>query len=264
MKPVNVINNLVKKQGGILQSLSSFSSGDEILTVGLSLFSSLSNEDLFLKATELLHPGEMNTGNGYVSEIRKRSFLQGRIAGKMAVNILFPDVHTAGIQIETGALGAPVLKNLTYPVGISIAHDDLWNAGLCFPLSIRMGIDVETIREKNRTIISSILTGIEKEMCSAEDNPLEYLHLLWTAKEAAGKAIGLGFRAPVGWYEIDLVETIRPNPQLICRCRFKELTVFTVLSVKIPGGMLSIAFPAENNLEQPMTRLLEQLVMDSN
>jgi 4'-phosphopantetheinyl transferase EntD len=253
----------MEKQGGIFQSLTSFSSGDEMLTVGLSLFSSLSYEELVCKTGQLLQPGVINTGNGYASEIRRRSFLQGRIAGKMAVNIIFPDVHTAGLQIETGILGAPVLKNLSCPVGISIAHDDIWNAGVCFPLSIQMGIDVETIREKNRTVIPSVLTGKEKELCSAEDDPLKFLHLLWTAKEAVGKAIGLGFRAPVGWYEIDLVETIRPYLQLIYRCRFKELTVFTALSVKIPGGMLSIAFPAENNLEQPMTRLLEQLVMDS-
>ncbi len=262
MKPRNVITNNMEKQRGIFHSLTSFSSGDEMLTVGLSLFSSLSNDELFLKTGELLHPGEINTGNGYVSEIRKRSFLQGRIAGKMAVNILFPDVHVTGIQIETGTLGAPVIKNLNYPVGISIAHDDLWNAGLCFPLSIQMGIDVETIREKNRSIISSLLSDNEKEMYTRENDPLEYLHILWTSKEAAGKAIGLGFRAPVGLYEIDLVETIRQNPQRICRCRFKELTKLTALSVKIPGGMLSIAFPAEKKLEQPMTRLLTQLVMD--
>ena len=264
MKPGNAIKNHMEKQEEIFQSVTRFSSGDELLLVGLSLFPSLGEEKLSLKSFELLHPGEMNKGNGYVSEIRRRSFLQGRIAGKLAINSVFPDIHAPRLLVETGILGAPVIKNMPSPFGISIAHDEVWNAGLCFPLSVPMGIDVETIREKSRTIISSILSLNEKEMCSAAADPLEFLHILWTAKEAAGKAIGMGFRVPVDWYEIDFIETICAKPQLIFRCRFKQLWVLTTLSVKIPGGMLSIAFPAENQLEQPMTRLLEQLVMDSD
>jgi 4'-phosphopantetheinyl transferase EntD len=175
----------------------------------------------------------------------------------MALNQVFPDINPADLKIATGCLGEPLLQNLAWPYGVSIAHDDLWNAGLCFPLSVPMGIDVETITEKNRTIIASILSAHEKDLCSHEEEPLELFHLLWTAKEAAGKAIGLGFRVPTEWYEIEFVETLRTEPQLIRQCRFKNLSVFTTLSVEIPGGILSIAFPAENNLSQTMIRLLQ-------
>jgi phosphopantetheinyl transferase (holo-ACP synthase) len=175
----------------------------------------------------------------------------------MAVNQLFPDISPANLQIATTFLGEPFLKNLAYPYAVSIAHEELWNAGLCFPLSIPMGVDVETIMEKNRKIISSILSDNEKDLCRREGDSLELFHVLWTAKEAAGKVIGLGFRVPAEWYEIEFVETLRTEPKLIRQCRFKNLSVFMALSVEIPGGMLSIAFPAESNLSQTMIGLLQ-------
>lgn len=236
-----------------------FPLGNETLTAGLDLFSSFNDEDLYNKSCRFLHPDEIKTGDGYVSDIRRRSFLHGRIAAKMAVNQVFPDIHPADLQIETGCFGEPLLKNMVLPYGISIAHNDLWNAGLCFPLSVPMGIDVETITGKNLAIIPSILSDYEKEMCSRTENSLEFYHLLWTAKEAAGKAIGLGFRVPAAWYEIDLIESISTKPYLIRQCRFKQLSVFKTLSTTIPQGMLSIAFPAEKNLDQPMISLFEQL-----
>ncbi len=240
-------------------SFSLGSQGDENLSVSLALFSSLAEEELNTRARELLHPGELNEGNGYGSGIRRSSFFHGRVAAKMAVGQIFPEYRMTVIRVATGSFGAPYLSNLGHPYGISIAHGDVWNTGLCFPLSVPMGIDAETISGKNHAIIPSILSDEEKEMTAREENPLEFLHLLWTAKEAAGKAIGLGFRVPAGWYEIDSVDTFSNKTSLIRRCRFKKLSLFTALSVSIPEGILSIAFPAGRDLEQPMTRLFEKL-----
>ena len=250
-------DSLMEKTKEIFQSTIRFSHSNEELSAGLVLFSSLSNEELNVKTPKLLHPEELKTGGDYASAIRRRSFLNGRMAGKMAINQVFPDIPSAACRIKTGFIGEPVLCDLPHPYGISISHNDEWNAGLCFPLIVPMGIDVETITEKNRDIIASILSAAEKNLCAVEDDPLELFHLLWTAKEAAGKAIGLGFRVPAAWYEIVSVETLATESQLIRRCRFAQLSVYSALSVKIPGGMLSIAFPAENNLSQTMIGLLQ-------
>ena len=247
----------MEKLKEIFQSIIRFSLGNEELAAGLVLCPSLSNEDLITRARMLLHPEEINTGGGFTSDIRRRSFLNGRIAGKIAINNVFPDIPPTSFRIISGSIGRPVIGDLPQPYGISIAHNESWNAGLCFPLSVPMGIDIETITKKNRTIIASIFSSCEKDLCSSEGDSLELTHLLWTAKEAAGKAIGLGFRVPTALYEIDFVETLRTESQPIRQCRFKNLSVFTALSVEIPWGMLSIAFPAENNLSQTMIRLLQ-------
>jgi 4'-phosphopantetheinyl transferase EntD len=257
IKGDHIKEDLVEQLKEIFQSTIRFSSGNQELAVGLVLCPSLSTEELNARTRMLLHPDEINTGEGYTSDIRRRSFLNGRISGKMAINKIFPDIPSASFRINTGSIGRPVISDLPRPYGISIAHNESWNAGLCFPLSVPMGIDIETITEKNQTIIDSILSSREKDLCISAGDPLGLTHLLWTAKEAAGKAIGLGFRVPTEWYEIDFVETLRTKPQLMRQCRFKNLSVFTALSVEIPGMILSIAFPAENNLSETMIRLLQ-------
>jgi 4'-phosphopantetheinyl transferase EntD len=247
----------MKKTKEFFQSTIHFSLGNEELAAGLALFPSLSNEELTNKTVELLHSEEIKIGGGYASEVRRRSFLNGRIVGKMAMNQVFPGIPPASCRIITGSIGRPVIEALPQPYGISISHNELWNAGVCFPLSVPMGIDVETITEKNRAIIACILSAHEKDLCSSEGDTLEIIHLLWTAKEAAAKAIGLGFLVPPAWYEIEFIETMRTEPQRIRQCRFKNLSVFTALTVEIPGAMLSIAFPTENNFSQTMISLLQ-------
>ena len=252
----------MENKKGIFQSSARFSSGSEDWAIGLSLFTSLSHGELNTKTSGLLHQQEIKTGISHTSDVRRKTFLQGRITAKMAVNQIFPHICPYDLQIETGCFGKPYIKNLAEPYGISITHDDLWNAGLCFPLSFPMGIDVETIYEKNREIIPSIFSGDEKEICKREADSLAFFHLLWTAKEAAGKAIGLGFRVPEAWYEIDAVETISIDLGSMHQSRLKQLSLFSTVSAAIHQGILTIAFPADNNLEKIMVNLLEDVLRE--
>ncbi len=241
----------------IFQSSAHFTIEHEAFSAGLVFFSVFNEDQLREKSGALLHPEEIIIGNAYASDIRRRSFLQGRIAAKMALKQVFPAISPTGHLISTGCLGAPYIKNFINPYGVSIAHNEQSVAGLCFPLSVPMGIDLETINENNQSIIPSILSDQEKKLCKESGNSLEFLHILWTAKEAAGKAIGLGFRVSTAWYEIDLVETISIEPYTIRRCRFKELSVLTCLSISLPQGILSIAFPAQQGFDGAMARLLQ-------
>ncbi|GEM_PF-666002 len=243
------------------QSAFSLFPDNEPLAAGIVLFRVLSGEALLEKAGRMLHPEELERGVGFASDIRRRSFLHGRIAGKMAANMVFPDIPPVRLNIETGCLGEPLLANAPRPYGVSIAHDAGWNAGLCFPLSFRMGIDVESISEKNREIIAFMLTPHEKELCNREKDPLDLIHLLWTVKEAAGKALGLGFRVPADWYETDRVETVGIGLRPVQRCLFKHLTAFNALAVAIPGGMAAVAYPAGQNIDGAMTALFNTINM---
>jgi 4'-phosphopantetheinyl transferase len=246
----------LEKRQVIFQSGISFSFEDEALSVGLALTPSLSDEDLRDIANHLLHPAEIKTGGSFTANIRRRSYLNGRIAAKMAIARVFPDIPSASFRITAGSFGKPGIAGLPHPYGISISHNESWNAGLCFPLSFPMGVDAETITEKNKTIIASILSAHEKELCCRDGDSAMLTHLLWTAKEAAGKAIGFGFRLPAAWYEIESIDIVAAEPKQLQRILFKSLSVFTALSAEIPGGILTIAFPAEENLGQTMEELL--------
>ena len=238
-----------------LTSIVRFSSANEELGAGLAVFPSLTEEELDRNVSLFLHPDEIRSGLSFASDIRRRSFLQGRIAVKMAMKTIFPDIISSETASGNSSLGEPFLKSLAMPYGISLAHSETWNAGLCFPFSVPMGIDIETISQKNGPVISSVLSNHEKELCKQEPDPLWFLHLLWTVKEALGKAIRLGFRAPVEWYETESTQTLIAGNQLLRLCRFKHLSMFTTITLNLPRGILSIAFPAEKNLEQAMIRL---------
>ena len=248
---------------GVFKSLARFTFGNEPLAAGLALFPSLTKEEIGDRASLLLHPGEINTGKGHAFESRRNSYLQGRIAGKLAMMQVFPEISPAGIHIISGSLGDPLFQNLPHPYCISIAHSGSWNAGLCFPSSVPMGIDVESITEKNSNIIPSILSDHEKEMCGREQDPLEFLHVLWTVKEALGKAIRMGFLIPHEWYEVESIETILIGPQVIRLCRFRQQGVFTAISAGISNGILSLAFPAEKKLEEAMFTLIGSSLLKS-
>ena len=246
----------MEKIAGGLFSRVSFDSGNEMLTTGIALILSVGDAELREKSARLLHPEEIAIGQAYASDIRRRSYLHGRIAGKMAIGLVFPDLPGIECVIKTAVFGDPVLSGISLPYGISIAHSDEWNAGLCFPLTFPMGIDVEKTASKNFHVISSILSNKEKEICSGASDPNDQVHLLWTAKEAAGKAIRLGFRIPQEWYEIESIETVMNAPVNISFCKFILLKNLRTISCPIPGAILSIAYPADKIPDEIMIRLL--------
>lgn len=249
-------NSFRQDQPGDFRSLVCFNSGNAELATSLAFFPSMNEGQLDAKLLRTLHQEEIRTGEKYASVIRKRSYLHGRIAGKMAIKQVFPEIPSAGILITTGSSGEPVCELLNRPYGVSIAHSEVWNAGLCFPLLFSMGVDVESLDEKNRHIMTSVMSDREKEQCWLSGNELECLHVLWTAKEAAAKAVRLGFRVPLEWYEIEEIETVTNGDGMIRRCRFRHFSMFTTFSVAIPQAILSIAFPADKNLDHAMISLL--------
>ena len=230
-----------------------------MISAGLSLCCTLSEDALSERARVLLNPCEIQTAGAYRSLIRRQSYLHGRIAAKTAIGKVFPGTDPVSLEIINGSFGEPIIKNLSEPYGISIAHGEDWNAGLCFPLVLPMGIDAETVSEKHSSIIPAILSESEKEVCGHEPDPLLFLHILWTLKEAAGKAIRLGFRAPHEWYETDAVEIKQHEGSMIYQCRFKQLNLFAGLSVCVPGAVVSLVFPAGKGIDQDMLRLLHEI-----
>ncbi|MEI6883002.1 MAG: 4'-phosphopantetheinyl transferase superfamily protein [Bacteroidota bacterium] len=227
-----------------------------MIPAGISLLGTLSEETLNERAAKLLHPAELGDAGAYRSLIRRQSYLHGRIAAKSAISKVFPGIDPVSLQIINGSFGEPILKNLSEPYGISIAHGEDWNAGLCFPLAMPMGIDAETVSEKNNSIIPAVLSAREKAVCGHEPDPLLFMHILWTLKEAAGKAIGLGFRVPHEWYETEAVEAEMHEGKIMYHCSFKHLNLFAGLSVSIPGGLISLVFPAGKGIDSLIYSLL--------
>jgi phosphopantetheinyl transferase len=150
----------------------------------------------------LLHQNEAAALSNYRLPKRRSEYLTGRICAKTAVRELYILTNTPStprtlseIEIINAENGRPkvcvhALKNNTLKLDISISHSGDYGAALA--AGSYCGIDLQ-LKSNN------LLKIKEKYCCEAEDKLLETflsdmdiltrLALLWTAKEAAKKAL---------------------------------------------------------------------------
>lgn len=243
---------------GSLLATVPFGPEEEKLLTGLAVIPVMHAGDTTRLAGQLLHPAELATAAAFASEVRRRSYISGRIAAKLAILQVFPGLTGPEINITANTVGKPVAGGLPGSHAVSISHSDHHGAAVCFPAAFRMGIDIETPEEKNRPVISSILTGEELALLQTHQGSLQCLHVLWTAKEAAGKATGLGFRLPVIHYEISKTINLTSGERFCWTSHFKKIHDVTALSLKWQGAILTLAFPS---LYEPMD-LMRYLPME--
>lgn len=240
-----------------LVSLESNSAGKECMQMAIAVHPLCADPLAENDAMQLLHPEELKRALAMRSEVRKVSFINGRIAAKRAMLAIFPGITANTVNITTGPVGEPVVVGLDPGYSVSIAHSDHHAAAIVFPVIHPMGIDIETPHEKNRKIISSILSQSEMKLVDKQDDTLEFMHVLWTAKEAAGKAAGLGFRLPMEQYETESVNMLIHGKIKLCLCYFRKLRGFVAVSCASGEAVLTVAVPAQEELIAKAEALLK-------
>ena len=242
-------------QGSFLSS-ARIGTSDELQFAGMAILPITQGVPAGGELTALLHTEEKERAAAFASESRRNSFIYGRIAAKLAILKAYQEERVSEINIVNGAMGEPILEWPGHEYSVSISHSEHHSAGLVFPTGLLMGIDIETPEEKNRSIIPSILSPCEMEMLTAANDSIEFLHLLWTAKEAAGKANGFGFRLPTEQYEIETIVSFNNDGVHYFLSRFKHLNGVNVITRNLGGAVLSVAFPTGHDLQDQVVRLL--------
>jgi len=126
-------------------------------------------------------------------EKRRRDWLGGRTALKLAVSRhLVPGMPASEIEAVPDKDGRPVLhiKGLPSPSPISLTHSGGYAAaavGLGGTNAI--GADLEVVEKRSTSWARDCFTDAELAVAAGNDAALT---LLWTRKEAALKALGLG------------------------------------------------------------------------
>jgi len=125
----------------------------------------------------------------------------------------------ANIEIRAEASGAPavLLFDQKAPVTISLSHS-AGSAMCAFALastrlgSTALGCDLETVEPRIATFAADYFTTNEQtlvEKTIARDRPL-LITLLWSAKESALKALGVGLRLDTNSVDVSLAEPFPP------------------------------------------------------
>jgi phosphopantetheinyl transferase len=147
------------------------------------------------------------TGKAGVPQ-RQQQWLLGRIAAKDAVRVWMAArlqsqemLHPASFAIENDERGQPVVKRLTAPPRISIAHCE--DRAIAIAQGGAIGVDIERISPRNPGFLETITSDAERVLLSEQVNVTasseqaeEWITRLWCAKEVVGKLRGVGVSVP--------------------------------------------------------------------
>ena len=156
---------------------------------------------------------------------RRADWLLGRWTAKCAVASVLHDLAAfADIEIRAAPSGAPTvyIRGQPAPVRISLSH----RAGIaCCAITldaIALGCDLEVVEPRSSAFVSDYFTLEERDLIgrSGAAERARLVALLWSAKESALKALGVGLRA-----DTRSVSVAAPHESgcLTLRCATEEL-----------------------------------------
>lgn len=108
-------------------------------------------------------------------------------------------------SIEYGANGKPFVRG---DMQFNISHGGMY--AILAVGNEPLGVDIEPIEAENLSIAPEVLRP--DELAWMRQQPLERFHALWTLKESAMKATGLGFAMPPRSFSVLPVESNLPHP----------------------------------------------------
>lgn len=134
-----------------------------------------------LLAIEPLNNKDLKKWESFQSEKRKREWLTVRVLLK----VLFENEKIPNISYNE--FGKPFLDN---NIAISISHTKVFVA-ILITTKANAGIDLEGIRDRIIALSEKFINDEEKKSLP-KLNKVEYLHVLWSAKEVMFKLYGRG------------------------------------------------------------------------
>ncbi len=199
------------------------------------------------------------------SEKRRCDWLRGRRLAKRLCRLAFPDFAAAplsGFEILALPTGAPAVR---LPDGTRLAEGTLslshrHDAAACAVVQsevLRIGIDIEWIEPRSDALVGSFFTTSEQALLDNVEADAErqiLANVVWSAKEAVLKAIGVGLsedtrafsclpdwnadRAPDAWGPVRFVteRPLRSSPLIAPALRWREEDgyVATLAVVRVP------------------------------
>jgi phosphopantetheinyl transferase (holo-ACP synthase) len=228
-------------------------------------FASASSADLKeLPADSFLTPAESARAGAFKFGQPRENFTLGRLAGKLALAAavgasrpLTPALSLSGgeggelvrrlraFEIGNGERGEPVVRagDCKSPaLAVSLSHVNGFGVAVAFPVGQQVGLDLELIDARRaETVRKGVpLSAEEETWLKATDLPeATALLLLWTAREALGKALSCGLACK---WETLALRAIGPAGDGVFSGRFLHQPQFRCWGWVGPEAVMSLAF----------------------
>jgi 4'-phosphopantetheinyl transferase EntD len=171
---------------------------------------------------------------------RQIEFLAGRYIAKKAITHNHPHFIPELVSVIHGVWGFPLVQAVGLTdTGISIAHTNQHALAVFCPNNTHpIGADIEEINEENRIAIQKFLLKSETSLLVKRSYDLTLV--LWSAKEAAGKALRVGFNVPESLLEISSIKKIGRMYHI----RFSQLLQLKAIARIWNGTSICVAYPS--------------------
>ncbi len=146
---------------------------------------------------------------------RAKEWLAGRlalktVAGRVLQKTIMPGLSLKDVVIRQDALGKPFAElrdgTGTASCEVSLSHSNGFVAAVASEGATwrGLGIDIEKVKPRSKAWIEDYFTDDEKKAAAAAQDKWAYLTALWSIKEAALKALGIGLRIDLQDVNVDL------------------------------------------------------------
>lgn len=198
---------------------------------------------------EFLSAGETEQAANLQFAAKRQGFLLGRLAAKRALGALLGESDLRQIEIRAGIYGQPLIRHpRAGSVEVTVSHSHGIAVALAYLAEYPMGIDLETVSAVSAETIIGELDASPAELTWLATGGVEKATaccVLWSAREAQGKALRIGLNSPLG---ILALSDIRPNGAGAWAGRYLNFPRCQCLSQAKDGRVLSLAMPADASL----------------
>jgi phosphopantetheinyl transferase len=204
---------------------------------------------------EILSEREKEQLGGYQFAAKQQNFLLGRLAAKCALGALLPERDLRRIEIRAGEHGQPLVQHpQAGSAEVTVSHSHGLAVALAYSAAYPMGIDLETVSAVSATTIIGELEASAPEqawLAVAGVDDATACCVLWTAREALGKALKVGLDRPLGALSLTEIRTVGEGNWV---GRYLNYPQCQCLLQAHGGRVLSLAMPREAELN-PWPRL---------
>lgn len=216
------------------------------------------NESETLLPEVFLHHKEMEYFQSLRHEKRKKSYLMGRLAAKIAIGELTERKDLSSIHILSGIFTQPIINSpYIQNVQVSIAHSEDYGFAIAFPEEHPMGIDIEEVDEERIDVLAEQMTDSEKQMMKKiEGTDIEKMTVLWTVKEAISKILKTGLMTPLSVYELSKIEKEDTHSYKSFYTNFGQ---YKAISYVLHGFVYTLAYPKNTEIDFKATDIEQWL-----
>lgn len=219
------------------------------------------NLDVLTLQTHLLHAEEQAVFAQHKFDLRRTSYLLGRLASKEAIKVFTGQDQPNAFWIDTGIFQFPIVRYPAFPnTQVSISHCEEIGLCLAFSEAHPLGLDIERIDAAQTDTILSQIADSEKLLLKEKglDNIRGY-SAIWSMKEALSKVLKTGLMLNFKLLKIKSVKVNGP----VLETTFSNFGQYKAFSYNLHQNYsVSIVTPGRTTLDlQAVWDVLEQTVV---